>query len=108
MQITCSACGERYPLNTRKWVCRRCGGLFEITEGPRFDPAHIEVSNSTLWRYRAFIPLPENASPISMGEGFTPLVETRLGDLTFLSKLDFLMPTGSFKDRGTAVLVSAL
>jgi threonine synthase len=43
-----------------------------------------------------------------MGDGFTPLIETRLDGMTCLSKLDFLMPTGSFKDRGTTVLVSAL
>src|SRR5574337_896283 len=79
-----------------------------MADAPRFDPARIDASSATLWRYRAFMPLPENALPISMGEGFTPLVEARLGSLAFLSKLDFLMPTGSFKDRGTAVLVSAL
>lgn len=108
MQIICSACGERYPLNTRKWVCRRCGGLFEIADTPRFDPARIETSNATLWRYRAFLPLPDDAVPVSMGEGFTPLVETALGDGTFLSKMDFMMPSGSFKDRGTTILASAL
>src|SRR5512135_2046490 len=108
MHITCSSCGERYPLNTRKWVCRRCSGLLEIADAPAFDPARIDTQNATLWRYRPFLPLPENASPVSLGEGWTPLVETRLGDLKFFSKLDFVMPTGSFKDRGSAVLISAL
>lgn len=108
MQIVCSSCDTRYPLDTREWVCRKCGGLFEIADMPRFDPAQIDASNATLWRYRAFLPLSGTASLVSMGEGFTPLVETRLDDLALLSKLDFLMPTGSFKDRGTTVLVSAL
>lgn len=108
MQILCSSCGEQYPLNTRKWVCRRCGGLFEIDGLPAFEPTQIAAGTPTLWRYQAFIPLPENAQPISMGEGMTPLVEARLDDATFFGKLDFLMPTGSFKDRGTTVLVSAL
>lgn len=108
MQLICSSCAQRYPLGTREWICQKCGGLFEIEDARRFDPAQIDAGKATLWRYRAFIPLPENARPISMGEGFTPLVETRLDDLMFLSKLDFLMPTGSFKDRGTTVLVSAL
>jgi threonine synthase len=108
MQVICSSCNARYPLDTHEWVCPKCGGLFEIADMPHFDPAQIDASNATLWRYRAFMPLPENRPPISMGEGFTPLLETRLDDLTFLSKLDFLMPSGSFKDRGTTVLVSAL
>jgi threonine synthase len=89
-------------------VCRRCGGLLEIVDTPPFDPAAIEHANTSLWRYRAFLPLPEKSEPVSMGEGMTPLVETQLGNLAFAVKLDFLMPTGSFKDRGTTVLVSAL
>ncbi len=108
MQIICSSCHSRYPLDTRAWVCPQCGGLFEIADPPRFDPAQIDAANATLWRYKRFLPLPENASPVSMGEGFTPLVETRLDGRRFLSKLDFMNPTGSFKDRGTTVLVSAL
>ncbi len=108
MQITCSSCHSRYPLDVRAWVCPKCGGLFEIADLSHFDPAMIDTANATLWRYRAFLPLPENASPISMGEGFTPLVETQLAGLRFLGKLDFMMPTGSFKDRGTSVIVSAL
>ncbi len=108
MQITCTSCQERYPANTRKWVCRRCGGLLEITDVPAFDPARIETTVGSIWRYRAFLPLPENAEPVSMGEGYTPLVEARIGNRPFHAKLDFMMPTGSFKDRGTAVLVSAL
>lgn len=108
MQIICSSCSTRYPLDTRDWVCQKCGGLFEIADAPPFDPARIDTSNTTLWRYRAMLPLLGNAAPISMGEGLTPLVETRLDHLTFFSKLDFLMPTGSFKDRGTTVLISAL
>ncbi len=108
MQIACSSCDARYPLDTRAWVCPKCGGLFEIAGIARFDPALIDTANASLWRYRAFLPLPPNASPVSMGEGFTPLVETRLGRLRFFSKLDFMMPTGSFKDRGTTAIVSAL
>lgn len=97
-----------YPLDTNDWVCIKCHGLFEITGAARFNPTQIETNKATLWRYRAFLPLPNQAEPISMGEGFTPLVETRLDGIAFFSKLDFLNPTGSFKDRGTTVLVSAI
>ncbi len=108
MQIVCSRCHTSYPLDTRDWLCTKCGGLFEITGTTRFDASQIETTEATLWRYRSFLPLPDHANPISMGEGFTPLVETRLDGITFFSKLDFLNPTGSFKDRGTTVLVSAI
>jgi len=43
-----------------------------------------------------------------MGEGFTPLVEARWNGQPVYFKLEYLAPTGSFKDRGTTVLVSFL
>ncbi len=45
---------------------------------------------------------------VSLGEGWTPLIQARAYGLEFLAKLEFLAPTGSFKDRGTTVLVSFL
>lgn len=108
MNIICSACGARYSLDTPRWVCERCGGLFEIDSPAPFDPSRIQADIISLWRYRALLPLPENAQPVTMGEGVTPLVETQLDGIRFLAKLDFIMPTGSFKDRGSTVLVSAL
>jgi threonine synthase len=45
---------------------------------------------------------------ISLGEGNTPLTEVELYGGKVACKLDYLAPTGSFKDRGTTVLVSAL
>ncbi len=108
LELYCTSCHAHYPLDTYQWVCQKCGGLFEILEERQFDPAEIIRTATSLWRYRHLLPLPEDMQPVTMGEGLTPLIETRLGDLTFLSKLDFLMPTGSFKDRGTTVLVSLL
>jgi threonine synthase len=108
MNFICSNCHTRYPLDNRDWLCTKCGSLLEIEGLSPFDPSQIDTANKTLWRYRAFLPLPERTETISMGEGFTPLVETQLDGVTFFSKLDFLNPTGSFKDRGTTVLVSAI
>ena len=107
MQIICTTCQTIFPLDTRAWVCEKCGGLLEIVGAPRFDPARIDAHAKSLWRYRALLPLPDGALPVSLGEGFTPLVPARMDDATFFAKLDFLMPSGSFKDRGTTVLVSA-
>lgn len=108
MELICAQGDARYPLDTRAWVCERCGGLLEIVGAPAFDPALIASRVTTLWRYRALLPLPENASPISMGEGWTPLIPIDYRGRTVHCKLDFLNPTGSFKDRGTSVLVSVV
>lgn len=108
MEIYCSNCAERYALDTRAWKCQQCGGLLEIADAPKFDESKIERGNTTLWRYRDLLPLPENATPLSMGEGWTPLIPVPYQSHTIHCKLDFLNPTGSFKDRGTSVLVSAV
>jgi threonine synthase len=58
-----------------------------------------------LWRYARFFPYVTERNIITLGEGWTPLV--KLNDSLFF-KLDFLNPTGSFKDRGSTTLISAI
>lgn len=54
-----------------------------------------------LWRYAGALPVAEPAD-ISLGEGMTPLVPAP--DVPgVLFKVDYLMPTGSFKDRGAVM-----
>jgi threonine synthase len=61
---------------------------------------------SGLWRYREAIPIdPGIGARLSMGEGLTPLLGC--GEQGVFVKLEFLSPTGSFKDRGAVVLVAA-
>ena len=60
-----------------------------------------------IWRWAHWFPVPPVA-PLTLGEGATPLVAAPWlpGDVRL--KLDHLNPTGSFKDRGTALVVAAL
>jgi threonine synthase len=60
---------------------------------------------ATLWRYAEALPIPEPTA-LTMGEGMTPLVPSPNRPDVQL-KVDYLMPTGSLKDRG-AVLLAAL
>jgi threonine synthase len=58
-----------------------------------------------LWRYQDAIPVgPGPGAGLSMGEGLTPLIAS--GEPGVSVKLEFLSPTGSFKDRGAVVLVA--
>ncbi len=107
MNVRCTECGQEFSLTTRQWRCD-CGGVFELAERPRFRPELIDRKVSSLWRYRAMLPDLNPESIISLGEGWTPLVPARAYGIEFLAKLEFLAPTGSFKDRGTTVLVSFL
>lgn len=61
-----------------------------------------------LWRYREVLPVEDDANIISFDEGFTPLVEVDISGRGVLFKLEQLFTTGSFKDRGAAVLVSKI
>jgi len=67
-------------------------------------------SKRSLWRYAKFLPV-ESKHVVSLGEGITPLITAKNlsipnGTKNIMLKLDFCNPTGSFKDRGTSVLIS--
>jgi threonine synthase len=65
----------------------------------------------TLWRYREILPLQDDANLISLGEGFTPLLEAKtlarqVGVQRLWIKDEAQNPTGSFKDRGLSLAIS--
>ncbi len=107
MDLQCTLCHRTYPPDPRRVRCE-CGGVLDLRGAPALDPAQIRRDDFTLWRYRHALPLPPDLPPVTLGEGMTPLVEARWGDLPLFLKCEFLNPTGSFKDRGTTVLVTAL
>ncbi|MEU7577932.1 threonine synthase [Streptomyces sp. NPDC041068] len=99
----CPADGTRVPAGSPAWSCPDCRGPLDLDFSPTPAPLKSLAGRvNSLWRYEECLPLP--APAISLGEGRTPLVELE-GPVS--AKLDFLMPTLSFKDRG-AVLLAAL
>ncbi len=103
----CTQCHATYPPDIREWRCP-CGGLFDLADRPPFDPASIDATRPGLWRYRALLPLDPAWQPVTLGEGDTPLLQADWQGQTLLFKLESLQPTGSFKDRGFALLTTAL
>lgn len=104
-KLVCSRCQQTYPLNASRWRCQ-CGGPLDIEHQPHFDRRRIQRRAPTLWRYREALPIAPEAPPIHLGEGYTPLLQGRVAGFPVYLKQDHLFPTGSFKDRGAAVLVS--
>ncbi len=105
MEYICSACGKRESVATRKARCD-CGGLWKLNfKAPRFDMSRIDRDEWSMFRYRAFMALDDDSSwrDITLGEGMTPVVRL---DGNVLLKMDYFMPTLSFKDRGAAVLIA--
>jgi threonine synthase len=105
--FVCALCGKQYPLESRDWRCE-CGGLFDLKIWPCFDPAQIEANRTGIGRYAALLPLERIWKLVSLGEGNTSLVPIDWGGRPVYFKLESQCPTGSFKDRGAAVLVTAL
>lgn len=103
MRYFCTACGETYGLELHRWRCR-CGGALEFSLPP-VSPADIDHGRSGVWRYASLLPPVAENGRISLGEQTTPLL---MSDLGARLKLDYLLPSGSYKDRGAAVLVSRL
>jgi threonine synthase len=60
----------------------------------------------SLWRYAEALPTIAEMHKVSFQEGFTPLVPYLIGAQTVWLKMDFLFPTGSYKDRGATILMS--
>ena len=100
MEFICTKCGRKEAVTTRAAHCA-CGGLWRLAyEPPKFDLAEIDRNEWSLFRYRRFLALDDESwRGVSMGEGMTPVV--RLDDNVLL-KMDYFMPTLSFKDRGAA------
>lgn len=101
------ATGKTYPLDAPMWRCPESKSHLNLTQGPGIGRGDIDTSRRSLWRYQAALPI-EKAPTVTMGEGCTPLVRGRWQERPTLFKLEFLMPTGSFKDRGIAVMINYL
>ncbi len=102
-QSRCKECGALAgPLD---WRCGECGGSLDLVNLPAFDPSAIDSGDFSLWRYRAMLPVERR---FSLGEGLTPLVSAELDGIHFYAKLEYLNPTGSFKDRGTTTVLNHL
>ena len=117
--LRCTSCGATHADTEPLWACV-CGGLLTVDyQWPAVAladrAAALEQGRQAtgLWRYAHFLPLTADpgASPVTLGEGNTPLVPLprwgeRHGLHRVYAKLEYVSPTGSFKDRGAAVVVA--
>ncbi len=106
-EYVCECCAHREPLEAPIWRCPVCAGALALDGPNRLTAAQIDAADPTLWRYGAILPVGKEHAR-SLGEGLTPLIAGTLGGHQVWFKHDALLPTGSFKDRGAAVLVAHL
>ncbi|HEV8411430.1 MAG TPA: pyridoxal-phosphate dependent enzyme [Gemmatimonadaceae bacterium] len=96
----------RYALSERRWRSD-AGNPMMITPLPGIGRDDIDTAVRSIWRYRAALAAPIE-TPVSLGEGCTPMVEKTWGALSPRFKLEWFNPTCSFKDRGATVMISFL
>ena len=103
----CLQCGSLSPLGTK---CCRCGGRLLLAEYKLESFEDFCSGEPGVWRFLPLLPPLDRR--LSRGEGGTPLLpsrrwSSRLGIELFF-KDESMNPSGSFKDRGVAVMMSAL
>lgn len=102
----CPACAKTWSLQLPRWRCE-CGSHLNLTPGPGLRRDEILTDHRSLWRYAAALPM--SVPPqVTLGEGWTPLIDGSWRGCPIKLKLEYVSPSGSFKDRGIAVLVDYL
>ncbi len=114
--LECTRCGKEHDSNSVQTVCRDCAGV--LFARYRLDDATKHLSKQILhsrvksmWRYRELLPVKDESNVVTLGEGFTPILQLKkAGASTALKRLfmkdDGLIPTGTFKARGMASAIS--
>ena len=97
---------ETFPLSEPIW-CSPTGKPLMLTPLPGIRSENIDMKTRSIWRYRAALPF-NVERPITLGEGCTPLITGMYSGYPCSFKLEWFSPTGSFKDRGTSVMLSML
>ncbi len=98
--------GETYPGEVARWR-GESGACVSLAPGTGLKRGEIDANARSVWRYSQAIAV-DARHAISLGEGGTPLLARDWNGVPVRFKLEFMMPTGSFKDRGMTVLVSYL
>ncbi len=113
--LSCPKCGLESSSKT-VFQCSGCGSILEVGletgHLTRSDLFNLRKSGDmTIWRWFDFMPVQNRSAIVSLGEGYTPLIQAkRLGREMGIPRLylknDTVLPTGSLKDRSNAVGIS--
>lgn len=101
-----SASGDEFDVSSAMWRAPD-GAHLNLTPGTGLSREQIDEEERSIWRYARAIRV-DIQQRVSLGEGWTPLLEGDLGGTPVSYKLEYLAPTGSFKDRGSSVLLTYL
>ncbi|WP_248926248.1 threonine synthase [Paenibacillus hamazuiensis] len=116
LDLVCLQCHRREPFGL-KAKCS-CGGTMLVEYdleriASALTKTELCARISSMWRYKEWLPVSDEKSIVTLGEGWTPLIrmpvlEKRHDVAALLVKREEQNPTGSFKSRGFSAAVSLL
>lgn len=115
--LECANCGLRHEARILQNLCTECGKpllvRYDLAKASKtLTKASLLEREPSLWRYREVLPVEDADNIVSLGEGFTPLLEARRLADTLPVKLNVFIkdegqnPTQSFKARGMTAAIS--
>lgn len=114
--LECTNCGKTYSAEELHTTCPACGKVlyarYDLAAARKhFTPDDPLKRPGNMWRWFEVMPVRDEANVVTLGEGYTPLLEARnlgrrFGAQNLYIKEEGLNPTGSFKARGLSAAVS--
>jgi threonine synthase len=105
--VACEKCAKPYPTTQTPFKCE-CGGLFDFVNFPTFTERSTKNGFRSMWKFQSSLGLQDNINPVTLDEGGIPLISALWQDNEVFLKMESENPTGSYKDRGTSVLINFL
>jgi len=103
----CRSCGWRGEERLNIHSCPICGSPLEleyVVEEALPEPEELLKCRSGIWCFSKR--LPKYRYKVTLGEGMTRVITAKLEGLDIMIKTEHQNPTGSFKDRGSALAIS--
>src|SRR6266404_1401523 len=114
--LECAACHLEHEARRLLNLCRECGKpllvRYDLKQAGRtLTRESIIGRRADLWRYREVLPVENDENIVSLGEGWTPLLQAKnlgaqIGFDQLYIKDESQNPTQSFKARGMSAAVS--
>jgi threonine synthase len=109
--VECLFCRKRFSHDPFSPFCPDCGEPLFVAPGSEAGKKEVRAERPLAFeKFSDFLPLASYNARLSLGEGNTPLVPLErlgagLGIPSVFAKNEGQNPTGSFKDRGTALAI---
>ncbi len=118
-ELRCPVCGRSYSPNEVQYTCPVCGSVGTLEVLYNYGALKSQLDRDALrnqheqsmWRYKALLPIKAESKVPPLRVGMTPLYDTqRVAQILGLNQVwlkdDGQNPTGSLKDRASAMVVA--